>query len=279
MHIYINGQIVSAEKAFVSVLDHGFLYGVGLFETIRVYDGKLFLWKEHAARLMAGLSALQIKHEWTASFLEEAVRHTVEANGRRDAYVRISITGGAEGVGLISGEYEHPSLFIFTKPVPPILEKPTAKMLKTVSFPRQTPEGRQRYKSHNYLNNVLAKQEIGAEPQVEGLFLTREGFLSEGVVSNLFWVHDHCLYTPSAEAGILDGITRHFVLALAEQLGIPWKEGLYPLEQLLTAEEAFVTNSIQEIVPISQVDNTRLPTVYGKTTQALREAYRNAVKM
>ncbi len=279
MLIYINGEILPEEKAFVSVLDHGFLYGVGLFETIRVYDGRLFLWEEHAARLMAGLSALQIRHEWTESLLRAAIHQTVEANGQKDAYVRLSITGGSEGVGLISGEYEQPSLFIFVKPVPPILEQPNAKLLKTVSFPRQTPEGHKRFKSHNFLNSVLAKQEIGEQPQVEGLFLTHEGFLSEGVVSNLFWIRDQRLFTPSADAGILEGITRSFVLSLADQLGIPWQEGLYPMEQLLSADEAFVTNSIQEIVPIVQINDKPLPTAYGKTTQALRQAYRDAVEM
>lgn len=279
MYIYINGEIVSEENAFVSVLDHGFLYGVGLFETVRVYDGKLFLWKEHVARLMAGLSALHIKHEWTSDFLAQAILQTVRVNEQQDAYVRLNVTGGAEGVGLIAGSYTQPSLLIFVKPVAPIPEQPSAKLLKTVSLPRQTPEGMQRFKSHNFLNNVLAKQEAGSDLQVEGLLLTREGYVAEGVVSNVFWVRDHCLFTPSAAAGILEGVTRGFVLTLAQRLGIPWKEGLYPLEQLYSADEVFVTNSIQEIVPIAQIDEQRLPTAYGTVTKRLREAYRHAVAL
>lgn len=278
MQIFVNGEIVAKEQAVISVLDHGFLYGVGIFETMRMYDGKLFLWEKHAARLMAGLSALQIRHEWTPAYLEEAIRQTVQANGLADAYIRLSITGGAEGVGLIAGEYERPSLFIFAKPVAPITDAaPAAKWLQTVSIPRQTPESGRRYKTHNFLNNVFAKQEAGSDPQVEGLFLTREGYVSEGVVSNVFWIVEGSLYTPSAEAGILEGVTREFVLSLAQRLGIVWQEGLYPLEHLLGAQEAFVTNSIQEIVPIFQVNETCLPTSYGSVTKALRAAYREAV--
>ncbi|WP_134685383.1 aminodeoxychorismate lyase [Brevibacillus migulae] len=279
MLLYINGEIVSEENAVVSVMDHGFLYGVGLFETVRIYDGKLFLWKEHVARLMAGLSALHITHDWTADFLAEAVLHTVQANGLQDAYVRLNVTGGAEGVGLIAGPYTKPSLFIFVKPVAPIPAHPSAKRLQTVSIPRQTPEGQRRYKSHNFLNNVLAKQEAGPDLQVEGLLLTREGYVAEGVVSNVFWVRDHILYTPSTAAGILEGVTRGFVLTLARQLGIPWQEGLYPLDQLYGADEVFVTNSIQEIVPVSQIDGNMLPTAYGAVTKRLREAYRDAVAL
>ncbi len=278
MLVYVNGDLVPAEKATVSVLDHGFLYGVGLFETIRVYNTRMFLWERHYARLQAGLFALRIACPWTERQLAEAVRQTAEANGLRDAYVRISVTGGAEGVGLMGGSYERPCLFIFAKPVAPIVEPPVAKRLVTVSVARQTAEGRIRFKSHNYLNNTLAKQEIGTKADVEGLFLTPQGDVAEGVVSNVFWVRDGNLYTPSPETGILAGITRGFVRELARELGIPCEEGRYPLSALLAAGEVFVTNSIQEIVPVCRVDETTLPVTDGPVTRALRQAYRRSVE-
>jgi 4-amino-4-deoxychorismate lyase len=277
MLIYANGRIVPAEDAVVSVLDHGFLYGIGLFETVRVYNRRLFLWKEHYARLCAGLSAFRIKHNWSDEDLADAILQTVAANGLEDAYVRLSVTGGEEGVGLIGEAYVRPSLFIFVKQVAPIAEPPSPKCLHTVTIPRQTPEGRQRYKSHSFLNNALAKLETGPDPGVEGLFLTREGYICEGVVSNVFWVRGERLFTPSADTGILEGVTRRFLMSLAEQLGISVEEGCYPLESLQDADEAFVTNSIQEIVPVSAVNETLLPQSYGPYTKALRKAYRRAV--
>lgn len=115
MYVYVNGQIVPAEQAAVSVLDHGFLYGIGLFETVRVYQERLFLWDQHFARLSAGLLALHIRNAWSSAELEAAILQTAKANGLADAYVRISITGGNEGVGLVTEGYARPSLFIFAK--------------------------------------------------------------------------------------------------------------------------------------------------------------------
>lgn len=277
MQVYINGEIVPADQATVSVLDHGFLYGIGLFETVRVYQGRLFLWKEHFARLSAGLLALRIKAAWSAEELEACILQTVAANGLRDAYVRISITAGAEGVGLATEDYSRPSLFIFVKEVAPLTEPPRPKRLQILSIPRQTAEGHVRFKSHNYLNNALARLEIGNQADVEGLFLTGDGFLAEGIVSNLFWVRAGQLYTPSEETGILDGITRRHVIRLAGRLGIPVHAGIYLPDELLRADEAFVTNSIQEIVPVSSVDGRELPSAYGEITRALRLAYSQSV--
>lgn len=279
MLVYVNGKIVPLEEATVPAADHGFLYGIGLFETVRVYNNRLFLWKEHFARLSAGLFALQIRAVWTERELARAILQTAAANRLQDAYVRLSVTGGAEGVGLISGEYQHPSLYIFAKQVPPIAEPPAGKQLRTVSIPRQTVEGHQRFKSHNFLNNALAKMEAGSDPTVEGLFLTSDGYLCEGIVSNVFWISGNKLYTPSADAAILDGITRRHVLSLAEQSGIACEEGLYRKEHLLAADEVFVTNSIQEIVPVTHVDGAEIRHAYGPVTRQLRFAYRRSVEL
>ncbi|MEJ8548742.1 aminodeoxychorismate lyase [Brevibacillus borstelensis] len=277
MFVYVNGKIVPAEQAAVSVLDHGFLYGIGLFETVRVYQDRPFLWDQHFARLSAGLLALQIRNAWSSEELEGAILQTAKANGLADAYVRISITGGNEGVGLVTEGYAHPSLFVFAKNVPPIALPPRPKRLQVLSIPRQTAEGPVRFKSHNYLNNALARLEVGSQTDVEGLFLTHDGYLAEGIVSNLFWIRDGSMFTPAVETGILDGVTRRHVLKLAKKLGIPVQEGFYRLDELGSASEAFVTNSIQEIVPVSEVSGKELPAVYGSHTQALHLAYRESV--
>ncbi|ATF10710.1 aminodeoxychorismate lyase [Brevibacillus sp. HB1.1] len=277
MHVYVNGTICPAHEATVSVLDHGFLYGIGLFETLRVYDRKLFLWDAHYARLCSGLFALQIQPAWTKEELAETILMTIDANELRDAYVRLSITAGAEGVGLVAGEYERPSLFVFAKPVAPLAVPPPPKRLQTLALARQTAEGHQRFKSHNYLNNALARQELGARPDVEGLFLTHDGFVAEGIVSNVFWVKNGQLFTPSIDTGILDGVTRRHVLTLAQQLSMPVEEGRYRLEDLLNADEVFTTNSVQEIVPITEIDGHCVPSTYGAYSRELHRAYRQSV--
>ncbi|MDR7319609.1 aminodeoxychorismate lyase [Brevibacillus nitrificans] len=277
MRVYVNGTVLPAEQASVSVLDHGFLYGIGLFETLRVYDRRLFLWEAHYARLCSGLLAVRITPAWTSEELAEAVMKTVDANGLRDAYIRLSVTAGPEGVGLVADGYSRPSLFIFAKPVAPLADPPLPKRLQTLSLARQTAEGHQRFKSHNYLNNALAKQEVGARLDVEGLFLTHDGYLAEGIVSNLFWVKEGCLFTPSLETGILDGVTRQHVLLLAKRMGMSVEEGKYRSEVLREAEEVFVTNSVQEIVPVQEIDDHLVISTYGVRTRQLHLAYRESV--
>lgn len=280
MIVYVNGQLVPIQQATVSVMDHGFLYGIGLFETMRAYGGQLFLWEEHYQRLSAGLAELHIDiSAWGEHHLYEAIQQTLAANQLADAYIRVSVTGGNEGVGLIGSGYDRPGLYIFAKEVQPLQMPPKPKKLQTVSIPRQTSEGIMRYKSHNYLNNALAKLEVGNDPTVEGLFLTREGHLCEGIVSNLFWVSGGVLHTPALSTGVLGGITRRHVLTLASQLGITCLEGLFPKEELVLADEVFVTNSIQEIVPVSHVDNQEVKQVFGSTTQKLLAAYRKSVEL
>ncbi|MGG1662830.1 aminodeoxychorismate lyase [Brevibacillus sp. NRS-1366] len=279
MHVYVNGKISPAHEAAVSVLDHGFLYGIGLFETLRVYDHKLFLWNAHYARLSSGLLALQIRPAWSEEELKQAIMLTVDANELNDAYVRLSVTAGSEGVGLVADGYERPSLFVFAKPVAALIDPPQSKCLQTLSIARQTAEGHQRFKSHNYLNNGLAKQEVGTRPDVEGLFLTHDGYLAEGIVSNLFWIKDGVLFTPSLDTGILDGVTRQHVRTLAEQLSIPVVEGRFRSEVLLDADEVFVTNSVQEIVPVKEIDGHAVASTYGTYTRELHRAYRHSVAM
>jgi 4-amino-4-deoxychorismate lyase len=244
---------------------------------MRVYNGRLFLWQEHYGRLAAGLASLRIRAPWSAAELADAVLQTVKANGLDDAYVRLSITAGQEGVGLAAGGYERPNLFVFVKPVAPLADPPQPKRLQTLKLARQTPEGLERFKSHNYLNNALARQELGAQADLEGLFLTRDGFIAEGIVSNLFWVAGGRLYTPSLDTGILNGVTRQQVLKLAEQLSLPAEEGLYNLEAVMKADEVFVTNSVQEIVPVCEINGQAVPAVYGEYTRKLHRAYRQSV--
>ncbi|GAB7387187.1 aminodeoxychorismate lyase [Bacillaceae bacterium] len=276
--VYLNGNIVRAEQAVVSIFDHGFLYGAGVFETFRAYNERPFLFDAHMDRLFAGLGELGIRLRQDRTQLKEAVLRTLAANRLQDAYIRLSVTGGEAGLGLSGEDYTSPTVLVMAKPVPPFPEAmyEKGKRLVTVSIPRNTPEGRVRHKSHNFLNQIFAKKELGAQEDAEGLMLTREGFVAEGIVSNIFLIRNGRLVTPTLATGILPGVTRAFVLRLASELGIPAEERDFRRAELLAADEIFLTNSIQEIVPVREVDGVTVGAGQrGPITHLLQQAYRN----
>ncbi len=277
MYTYVNGELVRNEEVRISPFDHGFLYGIGVFETFRTYDGKPFLLEEHIRRLNKGLNELNILLEVTSRQVEEILFLLEKANGWSNAYTRLNISAGEGEIGLQTASYKKPNILVFQKglkPAGPISEK-RAVWLKTK---RNQPEGSFRLKSHHYLNNVLGKREAGDDPAVEGLFLTPSGFVAEGVVSNVFWVKEDMLYTPSLETGILNGITRQFIFNIAHEAGLRIEEGLYSPENVYKADEVFVTNSIQEIVPLSHVGDRKFPGIHGPAANELFTLYRKAVR-
>lgn len=255
MKISINNTIYDEQQAVVSVYDHGFLYGLGLFETFRTYAGKPFLLKEHLNRLAEGCNELGIRHEPQQGRIETMISGLLAANNLQDAYFRYTVSAGVDMLGLPSGDYLQPTEIMYVKPLPPRDERvySQGKALQLLKLPRNTPEGLYRFKSLHYMNNILAKRELQNykwASGAEGLMLTEEGYLAEGIVSNLFFVKDSVLYTPSLETGILPGITRAFVLQLAQESGFAAADGLYTWEDLVSADEVFFVNSVQEIVPV-----------------------------
>ncbi|RDU34776.1 4-amino-4-deoxychorismate lyase [Neobacillus piezotolerans] len=272
MYIWHNGILVKKEEAVISPFDHGFLYGVGLFETFRVYGGHCFLLDDHIERLNAGLELLEIGKKVTRDEAEGAVKELLSANGYSDAYIRFNVSAGIGEIGLRSEPYESPEVLVFSKPLPPAgrLQEKGGKIL---SLNRNTPEGRERLKSHHYLNNLLAWREIRNSPGMEGIFLTREGYIAEGIVSNIFWAKGGILFTPSLETGILSGVTRGFVMELAMKSGIEVREGFYPLDELLLADEVFFTNSIQEIVACPRIGDAKFEGMNGHLARYLHGRY------
>ncbi|GAE28001.1 aminodeoxychorismate lyase [Halalkalibacter wakoensis JCM 9140] len=254
MFVYVNGQILKKEEARISAFDHGYMYGLGLFETFRVDDGHPFLLDDHFQRLQEGLRTMGISWAMNRDEIMEILTTLLEANGLKSAYVRWNVSAGPHDVGLYTGEYEEPTVIVYMKPLPSF--QGITKTAKVLDIRRNTPEGQVRLKSHHYLNNVLAKRELGEDGTVEGIFLTESGFVAEGVVSNLFWVKDEVVYTPSVETGILNGVTRQFVLALLEKEGIKWEAGFFRPNDLSVADEVFITNSIQEVIPIRSFNET-----------------------
>lgn len=259
MWMMMDGVPALEHEATVSAFDHGFMYGIGLFETFRVYNGVPFLIDRHLRRLRDSCATLQIQWEDSDERVSEDIERLLALNGLKDAYIRLTVSAGDAPLGLPEQPtYTRPRVLIYMKSLPayvPFVDR-TPKSLQVLELRRNTPETHRRFKSLHYMNNVLGKRECASYPwatRAEGLFLTEAGMLAEGVVSNVFFVRGGVLCTPSLDCGILPGITRDVVLALAKAGGINVSEGFYPLEQLLEAEEVFVTNSIQELVAVDRV--------------------------
>lgn len=276
MFIYLNGQLVKQEDAKISPFDHGYIYGLGVFETFRIYDGHPFLLDDHLKRLNNGMAELNIGLCITRDNAVAIIKSLMKVNNLYNAYIRFNVSAGIGELGLQTTQYMEPTIIVFIKPIPALHQEKEAVILKVN---RNSPEGAIRLKSHHFLNNIYGKREIGSNPMMEGIFLTSEGYLAEGVTSNLFFVKGNSLYTPAPSTGILNGITREYVISVATRLGIQVNEGLYGLEELHDADEVFITNSIQEVVPINKVGNSFFLGKDGSFTKAIQSIYELERKM
>ncbi|TRZ36411.1 4-amino-4-deoxychorismate lyase [Niallia circulans] len=275
MYIYINEEILPKEKAYVSVFDHGFMYGAGLFETFRTYNKHPFLLDSHLERLNRGLGQLNITRRFQREEINAIIQRLLTKNSLENAYIRFNVSAGIGEIGLQTTPYNDSNVIMYMKPLQAI-EKLVEKKAEWLKINRNTPEGSERLKSHHYLNNLLAKREIGDDLLTEGIFLTKEGYVAEGITSNLFWIKDKVLYTPSLETGILNGITRQYILAQANRTGLEVREGLYLPEELLQADEVFATNSIQEIIPIKSIGLKNYKGAAGQMVQMLHKEYKKS---
>jgi len=272
MQCWINGNYVAAEDLRISPFDHGFLYGLGFFETFRTYNGKVLLLDAHMDRLQAALAQFRIHMPYTKQELLAVCEQLNAAAGGVDGYFRVNVSAGEHGIGLQPEEYTQPNVIVFRKELPdtPRGQEKTAQWLETK---RNTPEGASRVKSHHYGNNVLGRFELPSLAVQEGFFLTAHGYVAEGVTSNIFWAKNDILYTPSLETGILPGITRAWVIEQAELLGMEVQEGLFTKKDLEQGCECFITNSVQELVPIWRLEDKQLLGNKGPIYLRLHEAF------
>lgn len=279
MWIYLNDRFVDRQEAVVSVFDHGFLYGDGIYETLRAYGGRIFMLQQHLARLqrsghLIGLDLPIPEKDWPA-LLNEAIRR----NGLTDAYLRITVSRGEGAIGLDPGLCKRPTVVIVALPLqsyPPHLFREGVKLIISRVRRNLAAALPPRIKSLNFLNNILAKQEALQSGAFDALMLNVEGHVTESTTSNLFFVRTGRLCTPSIGCGILDGITRDVVLLLAQEHGIPVEEGTYTVEALRQAEECFLTNTSMEIMPACQIDNHPVGSGRpGPLTIRLQELFRS----
>jgi|AntRauMinimDraft_4_1070384.scaffolds.fasta_scaffold00010_123 branched-chain amino acid aminotransferase len=265
---HLDGDLVPADEAVVSVEDRGFAYGDAAFETMRAYGGELFRWVDHADRLANTCETLALDHGLSDEDLKRRIDETLTANDLDDAYVKCSITRGVQPGTLDPQPEIDPTVVVTTKPLArggvdsdPIYDGPatiqTTKTRKPSS--RALPADA---KTHNYLNGILARLELRVTGADEALMLDPDGNVAEGATSNLFFVDGTGLKTPSLDGPVLPGITRKTVIELAEEEGIPVEEGTYAPDAVREADEVFLTNSTWEIRPVTQVDGI---TIGGKS--------------
>ncbi len=261
MWVYVNGEFIQKEQARISVFDHGFLYGDGVFETLRVYGGRILLWERHLTRLrrsceIIGLDLSISDATWSLIFSELLSR-----NGLQNAGLRVTISRGEGELGIDPRLCENPTVVVAAKPLATYSDQQREQgLVLHVSSIRQNAllAPSPQIKAISFLNNILAKQEslrVGAD---EALMLNIEGHIAECTTSNIFFVKNQQLHTPAVECGILQGITRDVVMKLAETERIGVEEGRYSIDQLLKADECFLTNTGIEIMAVSKIGNTQI---------------------
>lgn len=275
--VFIDGKLVKGDEARVSVWDHGLLYGDGIYEGIRAYDGRIFKLDEHLDRLYDSARAIQIEIPLNWEELRAAILATLRANELRNAHIRPVITRGPGKPGLDPRRSAHPTVIILASEAPPMLgEKPVRLM--TAAIRRKAPlsvDGR--VKSLNYLDNILAKLQANAFGADDALLLDPSGFVSEATAQNVFYVKNERIATPALTAS-LPGITRQVVIERTSQFGASVEERIVTLSDLYTADEVFLTGTASEIVPVAEIDGRRIGDgTAGPLTRHIQEDYKYLV--
>jgi branched-chain amino acid aminotransferase len=281
--VNVNGRVFDQEHAVISVFDHGFLYGEGVYETWRTYNGQPFLFDRHMRRLRNSAGMIELAVPVTDGEMDERCRETMNAahlgaGAESEAYVRVLLTRGIGELSYDPAGCPAPSIVIIVKPhvAPPRNVYDRGVMVALVPIIRNHPGTvNPLIKSNNLLNNALAMQQAFRRGAYEGVMRNYRGELAECTQSNLFVVKGGAALTPPLDAGLLPGITREFVFEIGAAAGIPVREAVLRDEDLLGADEAFLTSSTRELVPIVQVDDRKVGGgAPGAVTRALLDRFR-----
>jgi branched-chain amino acid aminotransferase len=257
MKIWLDGELVEESEAKISVFDHGLLYGDGVFEGIRVYNGRVFRLEEHIRRLFDSAKAIVMTLPWTQEEVCRYTCQTVAANGLSDGYIRLVVTRGAGELGLNPYLCPKPSMFIIAATIKLYPEEHYQKGLAVVTCAtrRSAPAALMpQVKSLNYLNNVMAKVEAIQANALEAVMLNEQGYVAECTGDNLFLIKNGTLLTPLISDGALDGITRAVIIELAAELGVPFQERSLTRYDIYTADECFLTGTAAEVIPVVSLD-------------------------
>jgi len=278
--VHLNGHLVPRSEAKLSPFDHGFLYGYGLFETMRAYNGHIFRLDRHLTRLRCSAESLGLAGKLTAFDLKAACLETLKANKLKEARLRLTITAGEGDMIPDPGTCSSLTVLVAAKNLIPLPPKKYELGFKGTlsSIRRNSLSPLSRLKSTCYLDSILARMEAKAARADEAIMLNEQGYLAEGSISNIFLVCQRMLVTPSLGSGALPGITREAVLEIAQTFNIKAEEREVELKELTQAEEAFITNSVLEIMPLTWFDGKPIGTGKpGQLTKNLMTAYKKLV--
>jgi branched-chain amino acid aminotransferase len=276
--VYINGRYVPKSQATVSVFDHGFLYGDGIFEGIRSYNGNVFRLKEHLTRLYESAKSILLEIPLTMEEMEQAVLETVRKNQLRDSYIRLVVSRGPGDLGLDPRNCTSPNVIIIADTITLFPQEFYDNGLKvvTVATRRNIPDAlNPKIKSLNYLNNILVKIEAARAGVLEALMLNQDGYVCEGSGDNVFIVKRGKVLTPPTYLGALEGVTRNAILELCAENGIVAEEVPFTRHDVFVADECFLTGTAAEVIPVVEVDGRTIGNGKpGKITRLLNEKFR-----
>jgi branched-chain amino acid aminotransferase len=277
--IYLNGEFVPKEEAKVSVFDHGLLYGDGVFEGIRSYNGRVFRLYEHLQRLYDSAKVIRLTIPLSLEEMKEKILETLRLNNLRDAYIRAVVTRGVGDLGLDPDKCSKEGfVFIITDKIVLYDDEYYKNGLNVITVPtrRNVPEAlNPRIKSLNYLNNIMAKIEAKNSNVIEAIMLNSDGYVVECTGDNIFIIKNEAIYTPPTYLGALEGITRDAVIELGRNMGLKVEERIFNRYEVFVADECFLTGTAAEVIPVVKVDGRIIGDgSLGNITKKLTEAFR-----
>jgi len=279
LKIYLDNKFVDEEDAKVSVFDHGYLYGDGVFEGIRAYHNSVFRLKEHVDRLYDSAKAINLEIPLTKEEMSEVILETCRRNNLQDAYIRVVVSRGKGVLGLDPKSCKIPTVVCIASSISLYPEEMYKNGLAVITVPtrRNGPEGvNPRIKSLNYINNIMAKMEANIAGVREAILLNQEGYVAECTGDNIFIIKDGVIKTPAKHLGILEGVTRNEVIKIAKKLNIPVEETTFTRYDVFVADEAFLTGTAAELIPVVKVDDRTIGTgnpgpIFNKLLLEFRE--------
>jgi branched-chain amino acid aminotransferase len=280
--VWIDGRLVEKEQAKISVYDHGLMYGDGVFEGIRVYNGKVFEWDAHVRRLFDSAKSIRLAIPQSQSQLKTIVEETIRANGFTDCYIRLIVTRGVGALGINPARCSNPSTVVIADSID-MYGKDTYESgmaVITASIIRNHPNALSpRIKSLNYLNNILAKLEANDAGVAEAIMLNGAGYVAECTADNIFIVRAGAVLTPATTDGILEGITRSVIFDLCTRMEIPMREQTLQRHDLYIADECFISGTGAEIAPVVKIDGRNIGTGQpGPITKRIMDAFHRHVR-
>jgi len=280
--VYLDGKFVPLSQAKVSILDRGFSYGDALFETLRVYSGKIFRLDLHLDRLKRGADLIFMKLPETRERIEDILYETFNRNQGADAVIRMTVTRGKGLPGKLWQDDCSPTLWVHVRPYQAPPEEWYRKGVPVSLIPDSAPclgGVSERIKSTNYLSQILARKQADDQQSVEAVMINERGEVCDGTISNIFLVENGQLSTPAVNGYVLAGVTRQVVLELAGETGVPTLERAVSPDEMVKADEVFLTNTGWEILPVTRVDGKTVGSGRpGLLTRTLQQEFRKSVE-